>query len=205
MISYIKGDLTELSQDGIVVETGGIGYAIRVPASVLPQLPALGSPVKMYTHLQVREDGVGLFGFLTRDDLEVFRLLLSVSGIGPKGALNILSVLTPDELRFAVLSEDVKALSRAPGLGKKTSQKVILELKDKFDLEEALEKQQEHLSAAGTAGDAAGDAAGEAVQALAALGYSQSEALRAVREIPGAEQMTVEELLKQALRRMALR
>ncbi len=204
MLAYIKGELTELSEDGIVVEAGGMGYAIRVPASVLPQLPALGSLVKIYTHLQVREDGVGLFGFLTRDDLEVFRLLLSVSGIGPKGALNILSVLTPDELRFAVLSEDVKTLSLAPGLGKKTSQKVILELKDKFSLEDALEKQQEHVRAAAP-GAAAEDAAGEAAQALAALGYSQSEALRAVREVPGAEGMTVEELLKQALRRMALR
>ncbi len=202
MISYIKGELAELSQEGIVVEAGGIGYAIRVPDSVLPQLPPLGNQVKIYTYLQVREDGVGLFGFLTRDDLEVFRLLLSVSGIGSKAALSLLSVLTPDELRFAVLSEDVKTLSRAPGLGKKTSQKLIFELKDKLSLEEAFEKQQAH--AAEAAGAAAGDAAGEAVQALAALGYSQSEALRAVREIPNAGELTVEELLKQALRRMAM-
>lgn len=202
MISYIRGELTELSEEGIVVETGGIGYAIRVPASVLPQLPQLGNRVKIYTYLQVREDGVGLFGFLTRDDLDVFRQLLSVNGIGSKAALSLLSVLTPDELRFAVLSEDVKTLSQAPGLGKKTSQKLIFELKDKFSLEDVLEKQQAHGAA--SAREPAGDAAGEAVQALAALGYSQSEALRVVREIPDAGNMTVEELLKQALRRMAL-
>ncbi len=203
MISYIKGELAELSEEGIVVEVGGIGYAIRVPASVLPQLPPLGNRVKIYTYLQVREDGVGLFGFFTRDDLEMFRLLLSVSGIGSKAALSLLSVLTPDELRFAVLSEDVKTLSRVPGLGKKTSQKLIFELKDKFSLEEAFEKQLAH-GAEAAAGAAAGDAAGEAVQALVALGYSQSEALRAVREIPNAGELSVEELLRQALRQMAM-
>lgn len=201
MISYIKGDLSEIAADGIVVETGGIGYEIKVPGSALSALPSLGSQVKIYTYLQVREDGLGLFGFLSRDDLEVFRLLLTVNGIGPKGALGVLSVLSPDDLRFAVLSDDIKTISRAPGLGKKTAQKIILELKDKFSLEDAFEKKMVHEEAMpGTSVDAKG----EAVQALTALGYSSSEALQAVRSLPDTEGLGVEEILKQALKRMAM-
>ena len=167
----------------------------------MPALPSLGSQVKIYTYLQVRADGLGLFGFLSRDDLEVFRLLLTVNGIGPKGALGVLSVLSPDDLRFAVLSDDIKTISRAPGLGKKTAQKVILELKDKFSLEDAFEKKMVHEEAMpGTAVDAKG----EAVQALTALGYSSSEALQAIRSLPDTEGLGVEEILKQALKRMAM-
>lgn len=201
MISYIKGALSEVSAEGIVVEVAGIGYEIKVPASLLPQLPSLGSQVKIHTYLQVKEDGLALFGFLEREDLEVFRLLLTVNGIGPKGALGILSVLSPDDLRFAVLGDDIKTLSRAPGLGKKTAQKVILELKDKFHLEEAFEKRLVHEEASVGTG---ADAKGEAVQALVALGYSSSEALQAVRGLPDVDRMSVEEILKQALKRMSL-
>lgn len=201
MISYIKGELSEIAADRIVVETGGIGYEIKVPGTALPALPSLGSQVKIYTYLQVREDGLSLFGFLSRDDLEVFRLLLTVNGIGPKGALGVLSVLSPDDLRFAVLSDDIKTISRAPGLGKKTAQKVILELKDKFSLEDAFEKKMVQEE---TAPGKAADAKGEAVQALTALGYSSSEALQAVRNLPDTEGLGVEEILKQALKRMAM-
>ncbi|WP_434311409.1 Holliday junction branch migration protein RuvA [Hominifimenecus sp. rT4P-3] len=201
MISYIKGELSEVSTEGIIVEAAGIGYEIKVPASLLSRLPSLGSLVKIHTYLQVKEDGASLFGFLDREDLEVFRLLLTVNGIGPKGALGILSVLSPDDLRFAVLGDDIKTLSRAPGLGKKTAQKVILELKDKFHLEEAFEKRLSREEApVGTAPDAKG----EAVQALVALGYSSSEALQAVRGLVDADSMSVEEILKQALKRMSL-
>ena len=200
MISYIRGELAVVENDGIVVEAGGVGYHIFVPLSVLEELPPTGAEVRIHTHFQVREDAMQLYGFLTRDDLQVFRLLLGVSGIGPKGALGILSAMTPDDLRFAVLSGDAKAIARAPGIGNKTAQKVILELKDKVDLEDAFEKKTEHVACGRKM--AASDAAGDAVQALVALGYSSSEAMKAVRSIEDAAEMDTESLLKAALKKM---
>lgn len=142
-----------------------------------------------------------LYGFFSRDDLEVFRMLLSVNGIGPKAALGILSGLSADELRFAVLSEDVTAISRAPGVGKKTAQKLILELKDKFDLEDAFEKKLAGVSAR-EAADSKNEAVEEAVQALTALGYSGTEALQAVRKVEISPDINAEEILKAALKYM---
>lgn len=196
MISYIKGELAEILEDAIVVEAGGIGYRILVPASLFHELPATGRPVRIYTHFQAKEDGVSLYGFLCREDVRMFRLLIGVSGIGPKGALGILSVLAPDDLRFAVLAEDAAAIARAPGIGKKTAQKCILELKDKLSLEEAVRLKTDHSQAAGSLPDAPRE---EAVQALAALGYSASDAMRAVKQ---AEGETAEELIKSALKHM---
>ncbi len=204
MISYVRGELISVDAESIVVEAGQIGYNIRVPQSLVGQLPPIGEEVRIYTHFQVREDAMQLFGFLTRDDREIFRMLLGVSGVGPKVALGILSVMTTDDLRFAVLSGDAKAIARAPGLGPKTAQKVILELKDKLNLEEAFEKRLEHGAQGAASGAAASDAKGEAVEALTALGYSATEALRAVRGVEGADGMDVEELLKQALKGLSL-
>ena len=115
MISYIKGELTEVSETSIVVETSsGIGMNIIVPQTVMDKLPPLGSVVKIHTYLNVKEDSMTLYGFINREDVDIFRLLISVNGVGPKGALAILSTITPDDLRFAVLSDDVKAISKAP-------------------------------------------------------------------------------------------
>jgi len=197
MISYIKGELTEIQEDSIVVESGGIGYEIMVPASLFRELPATGRPVKIYTYFQVKEDAVALYGFFTREDVRVFRMLIGVSGIGPKGALGILSVLTPDDLRFAVLAEDAAAIARAPGIGKKTAQKCIIELKDKLSLEEAVEIKLSHKQAA--EGKTADEPRDEATQALVALGYSVSDAMRAVKAAQGE---TAEELIKSALRQI---
>lgn len=197
MISYIKGELTEILEDGVVVEASGVGYHIMVPASLFRELPKTGSPVRLFTHFQVKEDSMSLYGFFCRDDVRMFRMLIGVSGIGPKAALGILSVLTPDELRFAVLAEDAAAISRAPGIGKKTAQKCILELKDKLSLEEAVQRKlSHHAQAASDSTEASRD---EAVQALAALGYSAGEAMRAVKAASGD---TVEELIKSALRQI---
>ena len=138
-----------------------------------------------------------LYGFLTRDDLEIFRLLIGVSGIGPKGALGILTGLTPDELRFAVMSKDVKAISAAPGIGKKTAEKLILELKD------VLDGVVSNGTTPGSASGGSGEVAGEAVQALVALGYGSTEALQAVKKIEIKEDMEVEEVLKAALKYVA--
>ena len=122
MIEFIKGELAALEADKAVVEVGGVGFGVYMSGQALGMLPQPGHTVKLYTYLNVKEDALQLYGFLTRDDLEVFRLLIGVSGIGPKGALGILSGLTPDELRFAVMSNDVKAISAAPGIGKKTAE-----------------------------------------------------------------------------------
>ena len=196
MISYIKGELTEILEDAIVVETGGVGYNIMVPASLFRELPPVGRQVKIYTHFQVKEDAMSLYGFFTREDVRIFRMLIGVSGIGPKGALGILSVLTPDDLRFAVLAEDVAAISKAPGVGKKTAQKCIIELKDKLSLQEAVEIKLAHNQTSSAVED---DPRDEALQALVALGYSASEAMRAVKVAQGD---TVEDLIRSALKQM---
>lgn len=202
MISYIKGELTEIFENVIVIEnSSGIGMNITVPESVLARMPAVGSEVKIYTYLHVKEDALTLYGFLNKDDLNVFRLLITVNGIGPKGALGILSTITPDDLRFAVLSDDVKAISAAPGIGAKTAQKLIIELKDKLSLSEAFEMKLSH-NESGKEAAAAGDARSDAIQALTALGYGRSEAVRAVSLIENAEGMDSEALLKEALRKL---
>ena len=204
MISYIKGRLLERYEDSIILENNGIGYQIQVPVSFLSHVRT-GEELQVYTYLYVREDALNLYGFQSREDLEVFRLLIGVSGIGPKGALGILSVIQPDDLRFAVLSEDAKAISAAPGIGLKTARKLILELKDKFSLEDAFELKSAHEAALGTAGNSEyEDKKSETVQALAALGYRASEAMKAVNRVPDGETLSVEALLKAALKQMAL-
>ena len=129
MITYIRGILEGMEEDKVIVDVGGVGYGIYMAGTAMGRLPALGKEVKIHTHLHVKEDLMQLYGFLTRDELRVFRLLIGVSGIGPKGGLGILSALGPDDLRFAVASNDVKAIQAAPGIGKKTAEKLILELK----------------------------------------------------------------------------
>lgn len=200
MIAYVKGILTEVYEDSIVLEQGGIGYDIQIPASLFEELPPCGSEVKVYTYFYVREDVVSLYGFLNRDDLNIFRLLLTVSGIGPRGALGILSAITPDNLRFAILSDDSKTIAKAPGIGVKTAKRLIIELKDKLNLSEALELSREH--AEHTEEALTENIRTEAVEALTALGYSGAEALRAVKQVELTEDMTVEELLKASLKKI---
>ena len=202
MIESLRGELLSQSLETVVIECAGVGYAVYMPQSSLSDLPAPGNEVRVHTHMSVTQDGVRLFGFFTRDELEVFRLLISVSGIGPKAALAILSELPPDDLRFAVLSDDVKAICEAPGIGKKTAQKLILELKDKMDLEDAFEKRLERSGQGAQA--AAEDAVSEAVQALVSLGYSSSESLRTIRSLELPAGTAVEDILKEALKHMAL-
>lgn len=201
MYSYIKGELVEIMDDVIVVEAGQIGYNIHIPASMIDNFTGTGQDVKIYTYLHVKEDDMQLYGFLTRDDLNIFKLLLGVSGIGPKGALAVLSVMTPDDLRFAVLGEDAKAIAKAPGIGNKTAQRVILELKDKLSLEDAFEAKTAHVAETNT--NSLSSVKNEAVQALTALGYSASEALKAVNGVELTEDITVEEVLKESLKQMA--
>lgn len=201
MYSYIKGELVEILNDVIVIEAGQIGYNIHIPASMIDNFIGTGQEVKIYTYLHVKEDDMQLYGFLTRDDLNIFKLLLGVSGIGPKGALAVLSVMTPDDLRFAVLGEDAKSIAKAPGIGNKTAQRMILELKDKLKLEDAFAAKTAHVAEANS--NTMSNVKNEAVQALTALGYSSAEALKAVSGVELTEDITVEEVLKEALKQMA--
>ncbi|MCI9122506.1 MAG: Holliday junction branch migration protein RuvA [Eubacterium sp.] len=203
MISYIKGILADQSQESIVVDVSGIGWQIFVSGQVLDRLPGIGQPVKIHTWLQVREDAMTLFGFLTKDDLQVFKLLLGVSGIGPKGALAILSVMTADELRFAVLGEDAKTIAKSPGVGLKTARRLILELKDKISFEETFAQTFAQAGETPAQEDLAGIKS-EAVMALTALGYSSTEALKVLSGITITPDMEVEALLKQALKNMSM-
>ena len=201
MYAYIKGEVVRIRDDSLVLDNNGIGYRILVPSSVLESGIRKGDEVLLYTYFAVREDAMLLYGFLSEDDLEMFRLLLGVSGIGPKGALGVMSGLTADTLRFAVLSGDAATIAKAPGIGKKTAQKIILELKDKVDLEDAFEKKVSHTEERTRAGEDSPER--EAVLALTALGYSNDQALKAVRKAASyTEEITVEKLLKAALREM---
>ncbi|MCI5741158.1 MAG: Holliday junction branch migration protein RuvA [Lachnospiraceae bacterium] len=202
MYSYIKGTLVEASAEGIVVDNQGIGYGILVPGQVLEYLPSIGEEVKIYTYHYVREDMIALYGFLTREDVNIFKMLIGVSGIGPKGALAILSVMSTDDLRFAILGEDAKAIARAPGIGAKTAQRLIIELKDKISLEDAFEQKLANQGKKAEKNPATG-VKNEAILALTSLGYSQSEALQVLSGIEIKEDSAVEDVLKEALKQMA--
>ena len=196
MISYIRGTLAEKNEDSAVVEAHGVGYQIFVPVPVLSELPPLGESVKIYTYFSVREDGMSLFGFLSRQDLAMFKQLIGINGIGPKSALGILSALRPDVLRMAVAS-------RAPGVGPKTAQRIILDLKDKIRPEDVLAGGLEESLAVPEEISGVGQAGKEAVEALTALGYSAAEAAGAVKKVKITEEMTAEDVLKGALRHLA--
>lgn len=205
MFSYIKGPLTEVGEGGIVVEAGGIGWNILVPVSVLDRLPRIGEELKIYTSFQVREDAMTLYGFFSSQDRKMFNQLLGVNGIGPKAALGILSVLKPDDLRMAILSEDAKAIAKAPGIGPKTAKRVILDLKDRIRMEDVIPSafgtasESEEITGSGIEGTGR-----EAIEALVSLGYSLTEASRAVRRIEITEDMTVEAILKASLKFLAI-
>ena len=196
MIGFVEGIIEYIDVDKIVVNNNGGGYNVFMPASQIDTLN-VDETVRVFTYLNVREDAMQLFGFLTRDDLEVFKLLITVNGIGPKGGLAVLSTITTDDLRVAVISEDAKAISKAPGIGAKTAQKVIIELKDKLNLEDVLEPK---LDANFQVND--NNSMSEAVMALVALGYSQADAYRAVKSIDNIEELDVENVIKMALKKI---
>lgn len=200
MIAFVRGTAVDMTESSVIVEAGGIGYEIYMTGADLSQI-RIGEERRIYTYFNVREDAMQLYGFLAKDDLQMFKLLLGVNGVGPKAAMGVLSGITADELRFAILSDDVKTLSKAPGIGKKTAQKLILELKDKMKLEDAFELKLAHEQEKATAGlGEMTDARQEAVEALVALGYSSTDALRAVRKVTDVALDDVEGMLKAALK-----
>lgn len=203
MIRFIKGTLAMAGENEIVVENHGIGYLISVPLSVLEALPGMGSEIMLYTYLNVREDAMQLFGFLTQEDLKVFQLLITVNGIGPKAALGMMGAMSAYEIRYAVIAGDAKTIAKAPGIGPKTASKVILELKDKFEIEELIES--DSLPEQKQASEGENPMQGivqDAIEALVVLGYPKTDAAKAVRSVELTEEMTVEDLLKQSLKNM---
>ena len=200
MIAFVRGTAVDMTENSVIVETGGIGYEIYMTGTDLSQIH-MGEEVKIHTYFNVREDAMQLYGFRSKDDLQMFKLLLGVNGVGPKAAVGVLAGITADELRFAILSDDVETLSKAPGIGKKTAQKLILELKDKMKLEDAFEIKLAHEQEKAAAGlGEVSDGRQEAVEALVALGYSSTDALRAVRKVTDVAPDDVEGLLKAALK-----
>lgn len=209
MYAYLKGNLEEVTEDNIVIEVGGIGYNVKVSTTTADLLPGLGSEVKIYTYTLVREDALSLYGFLTRDDLEIFKKLITVNGIGPKGGLAILSVMSADALRFAIMAGDAKSIAKAPGVGAKTAERVILDLRDKISLEDTLRILVSEADTRNSKADAGSEGVvldnvmkKEAIEALVALGYSASDATAAVKKVEINEKTTVESILKLALKYM---
>ena len=200
MIGFINGEIEYIYDDRVLVDCGFMGYNIYVTGNVIEK-SSIGDEIKLYTYLSVREDAMNLFGFLTRDELDVFKLLITVNGIGPKGALAILTIISPNELRFAVASEDAKLISKAPGVGAKTAQKVILELKDKLNIEDALSNDSNQVLN-DTKSQSADNSRNikDAVEVLVALGYSQSESLKAIKLCEISNDMDTEDIVKLALK-----
>lgn len=204
MLSYIIGEVAEISADTVVVENNGIGFNIKTSAMTIDSLPPVGDMVRIYTYLHVREDAMQIFGFLSKDELEVFKLLLNVNGIGPKGALGILSAISTDDLRFAVLSDDVNLIKSCPGVGAKTAQKLIIELKDKLRLEDAFEMAVNNNNKKNTVQDNTVIVMNEAMEALVSLGYSSKDAIAAVKKVENIQNKNSEQILKEALKGLAI-
>ena len=204
MLSYIIGEVAEISADTVVIENNGIGFNIKTSAMTIDSLPPVGDMVRIYTYLHVREDAMQIFGFLSKDELEVFKLLLNVNGLGPKGALGILSAISTDDLRFAVLSDDVNLIKSCPGVGAKTAQKLIIELKDKLRLEDAFEMAVNNNNKKNTVQDNTVIVMNEAVEALVSLGYSSKDAIAAVKKVENIQNKNSEQILKEALKGLAI-
>lgn len=207
MIAFLSGTIESLTADTAVIDVGGVGYEVNISAEVSSGLSAVGTgnAVKLYTYTYIREGQVALFGFMSRDDLSLFRQLITVSGIGPKGGLSLLSVLSADDLRFAIVTGDAKMIARAPGIGKKTAERLILDLRDKIS--SAYAPAQDDVGAdlfpGGAGADSrrgaeAGTPVSDAVEALIALGYSRAEASNAVKRCGETED--TEKILRAALR-----
>lgn len=197
MIAYLIGTVTEVSDDNIIVENHQMGFNVRVPYGYAYKV---GGEVKVHTYTYVKEDAFQLFGFESKDELELFKKLITVNGIGPKGALAILSVMTANDLRFAIYSQDASAIAKAPGIGKKTAERVILDLKDKVKLSDINDMPSQISGVSAQSLDHLDEARKDAVDALAALGYGVSEAAKAVSKVEISEDTTAEDILKKALK-----
>ncbi|MCD8019057.1 MAG: Holliday junction branch migration protein RuvA [Clostridiales bacterium] len=200
MIAYIKGTAAYAENDTVVLDHQGMGYQIRVPSTALEQIH-MGQEITLHTYLYVREDALALYGFLTKEELRLFRLLLGVNGVGPRVALAVLSALSVEDLYYAVVSEDAKSIAKTPGIGPKGAKRMIIELKDKLDLRDlGIDEDAEMETEPSVSVVKGNDAAAETIEALMVLGYSNGEAYRAVHRVKGYADMDTEELLGEALK-----
>ena len=199
MIAYISGALVSAGENYIVIDNHGMGNRIFVSGKFLEHIPAYGTQIKIYTHMYIREDELTLYGFHSEEELSVFRILIGISGVGPKVAMAILTALTIQELQLAVISEDAKTISKANGVGAKGASRIILELKDKLKMEDMMDAAYEQSIVQDTQDL---NAARDAILALVNLGYSNSEAALAVKKIGDTSQMDIESILKAALKKL---
>ena len=202
MIASVKGKLEGVTADSVIIDVNGMGVEVIVPSSVINRLPMAYEDIKLHTYLHIREDAMQLYGFIEKEDLDFFKLLITVNGIGPKAAIAILSSMSTDILTFAILSEDIKTIEKAQGIGAKTAKKLVLELKDKVGVinEKTLTRGTDsELVSVSVAGSKVKE---EASQVLEALGYSRTEAMKAITAIEITEEMTSEDLVKSALKNL---
>ena len=204
MIAYVNGILESIQEGLAVIDVGGVGINVGISGSTMDRMPGIGETVRLYTYTSVREDAFSLFGFLSRDELTLFKMLISVNGIGPKAGLSILSVMTPDDLRFAIMAGDSRTIAKAPGVGKKTAERITLELRDKISA-----VSEDTTTSSGALGDGydteASSSRDEAVAALTALGYNGTDAMKAVRKVmksPEGASLDTEAILKLALKEL---
>ena len=205
MIAYVNGILESIEEGNAVVDVNGFGINVGISGSTMDRMPGVGEMVKLYTYTNVKEDAFNLFGFLSRDELNLFKMLITVNGIGPKAGLSILSVMTPDDLRFAIMAGDIGAIAKAPGIGKKTAERITLELRDKIKVSEDDMLSGGAVVTGNDITDGSNPARDEAVAALVALGYNSSEAMKAVRKVLATNTEAgddTEKLVKLALKEM---
>ena len=198
MISFLRGTIASKSENSLVIDVGGIGFSVNMPVTAIAKTGGIGDSVTVHTYLQMRDDQPELYGFLQTEEINYFNKLISISGVGPKAALSVLGTLSVQDIAYAIIAEDIKAITRAPGVGTKMAQRIILELKGKIDTHEAVGSSVSMQSIPKTALRA--DT--EAVNALIALGASPSEAQKAVMQI-SKDGMSTENIIKEALRRMS--
>lgn len=198
MISFVSGKLDMIFDDFVIVDNNGIGYQIIMSSSTICKLPQKGEEIKLYTYMDVKDDSISLYGFISMEEIQAFNMLISVSGIGPKGALGMLAILSPQDLMLSIVADDISALSKAPGVGKKTAQRLILELKDKIKTNYiAPNAVAININKDGSISSNKQDA----IDALLVLGYSQAEAVKVVVEV-AQKDTSVEEIIKLALKKL---
>lgn len=202
MLAYIKGNLEIKTKVYIVVETNGIGYKIFMPESAIDKLGDIGEKIQVHTYMRVREDDISLYGFINNEELRMFELLLGVSGIGAKGALTILSNITPSQFAIAVISNDIGILKKLPGIGPKTAQRVILELKDKLKKEQEITLAEEEEETPLQKAILEDEKVQEAISALQVLGYSKKEITQALEKVD-MEPLSVEDIIRKGLANLA--
>lgn len=201
MIYSVKGEVVHTEANLAVIECGGVGYACRTTFTTLSKLKGIGSQAKLYTYLNVSQDDVSLFGFYDQQELKCFRMLLTVSGVGPKAALSVLSDIPPEKFALTVATGDYKAITKAKGIGAKTAQRIVLELKDKIAKEQLSDASSVDFATVSEA--VSGGATGEAIAALVVLGYSQAEAATVISGLDSS--LSTEELIKQALKKIGMK